>query len=228
MSFGVGMRTRLLDALVRDTISAHAISTVLSVGAGLDTRPWRLDLPAPLRWVEVDLPDMLEYKSAILEHDRPVCQIERLAADLNDTSARAAILAAAGSGPALLITEGLLSYLSASTIDNLAAEAAASPSLRCWLLDVATGALSRAVRMTQFSDIEALRAPDNIEGEQILEALSRHGWADVERRTYAIDGMKALPPGRLEAMSRARPAGADVPPPPPSSDLSGLHLLMNS
>jgi O-methyltransferase involved in polyketide biosynthesis len=35
---------------------------VINLAAGLDSRPYRMQLPALLRWVEVDLPDMLNYK----------------------------------------------------------------------------------------------------------------------------------------------------------------------
>jgi hypothetical protein len=35
----------------------------VSLGCGLDARPWRLDLPADLRWIEADLLDMLEIQS---------------------------------------------------------------------------------------------------------------------------------------------------------------------
>jgi Leucine carboxyl methyltransferase len=105
MCFGVGIRSRLLDELVLKTISANRISTVLSVGAGLDTRPWRLDLPADLHWIEVDLPAILDYKAAILDSEKPSCHVERLKADLNDPERRCAMLAAA-SEPALMITEG--------------------------------------------------------------------------------------------------------------------------
>ena len=66
MCFGIGIRSRFLDELLPDTIAKHGIATVLSVGAGLDTRPWRLELPATLRWIEVDFPDMLDYKDAIM------------------------------------------------------------------------------------------------------------------------------------------------------------------
>jgi O-methyltransferase involved in polyketide biosynthesis len=48
MCFGIGIRSRFLDKLVLDTVAEHGIATVLSIGAGLDTRPWRLELPATL------------------------------------------------------------------------------------------------------------------------------------------------------------------------------------
>ena len=48
MCFGIAIRSRFLDQLVLDTVSGQGIATVLSVGSGLDTRPWRLELPAAL------------------------------------------------------------------------------------------------------------------------------------------------------------------------------------
>src|ERR1035441_10415002 len=52
MCFGTGIRSRFLDELLLDTISAHGFATVLSVGAGLDTRPWRLEIGRAERRVE--------------------------------------------------------------------------------------------------------------------------------------------------------------------------------
>src|SRR5271165_5634765 len=60
--FGVGMRSHFMDELLLEALASQAIATVLSVGCGLDTRPWRLELPSDLRWIEVDFADMLDYK----------------------------------------------------------------------------------------------------------------------------------------------------------------------
>jgi len=54
MCFGIGVR-RFLDDLVIETVAQEKMQVVLSVGAGLDTRPWRLDLAPDLRWIESDL-----------------------------------------------------------------------------------------------------------------------------------------------------------------------------
>lgn len=221
MCFGVGMRSRILDDTILTAISQHGISTVLCVGAGLDTRPWRLELPAELLWVEVDLPAMLEYKAEILASDEPRCRLERVAADLNDAGQRSAMFAAAGTGPSLMITEGLLMYLPATTVEALAAEAAAAElsAVRYWLLDLATADLSRAVQMDKFQDVEAMRAKGNLDGEGIVEVLGRRGWVALEQRTYGAYAMKMMPPGRLAGMKMG-----EMPPPPPKGDLSGVHL----
>jgi hypothetical protein len=44
---------------------------VVKLAAGLDARPYRMNLPASLRWVEVDLPEILEKKERLLEGERP-------------------------------------------------------------------------------------------------------------------------------------------------------------
>src|SRR5271165_3563541 len=73
MCFGMGVRTRFLDELVLGTIAEQNIGTVLNLGAGLDTRPWRLALPAGLRWIEADLAPMVDYKAKIMTGERPNC-----------------------------------------------------------------------------------------------------------------------------------------------------------
>jgi O-methyltransferase involved in polyketide biosynthesis len=79
-----------------EALASRPIATVVSVGCGLDTRPWRLELPRDLRWVEVDFADMLDYKDALMSAETPRCRRERITADLNDAAQRRTIYAAAG------------------------------------------------------------------------------------------------------------------------------------
>src|SRR5213076_1466650 len=58
------VRTAILDELILRTIARDGVDCVLNLAAGLDARPWRLPLPATLRWVDVDHPEMIEYKEA--------------------------------------------------------------------------------------------------------------------------------------------------------------------
>src|SRR5262249_43663862 len=71
MRFAMGVRTRFIDDLLMELLASKKIATVASVGCGLDARPWRLDLPAELRWLEVDFPDMLDYKESVMAEETP-------------------------------------------------------------------------------------------------------------------------------------------------------------
>src|SRR5262245_18779862 len=59
------VRTHLIDELVLSSIR-NGSDRVVNLAAGLDTRPYRLDLPATLRWVEADLPDIVKEKERVL------------------------------------------------------------------------------------------------------------------------------------------------------------------
>jgi methyltransferase (TIGR00027 family) len=219
MCFGVGIRSRFLDRLVLDTVSAYGIATVLSIGAGLDTRPWRLDLPETLRWIEVDFPAMLDYKDSVLTAAAPKCRRERLPADVCDASGRESVFAAAGSGPTLMITEGLLMYLPGATVEALAANTATN----YWLLDAASPEMARRVRMDSYQSIENVRAADHLDGLQTLDVLERNGWLGLRRLSYATDVMEYAAE-RVFAMFRNLPPD-QMPKPMPAGDPSGVHLF---
>src|SRR4029453_5763600 len=74
-SWPMVVRTALLDRMILDCL-AQGADLILNLAAGLDARPYRMQLPADLPWIEVDLPGMIEYKSAILAADKPVCRLE--------------------------------------------------------------------------------------------------------------------------------------------------------
>jgi hypothetical protein len=108
MRLGIGVRCRFMDELPLEALASKPITTVLSVGCGLDTRPWRLELSPDPRWIEVDFADIPDYKDTLMSAQTLRCRRERITADLNDAVQRRIIYAAAGPAPALMITEGLL------------------------------------------------------------------------------------------------------------------------
>jgi O-methyltransferase involved in polyketide biosynthesis len=51
------------------------VDTIVNLGAGLDTRPYRLELPYRLKWFEIDFPQMIEYKNGQVADQNPRCQL---------------------------------------------------------------------------------------------------------------------------------------------------------
>ena len=105
-------RTKIIDDAIAEAI-AHGCDRVLNLAAGLDTRPYRLDLPPDFQWIEADLPQLLAEKAELLADQTPRCQLTRSAVDLADPAARDAFFDEAldGATNALVLTEGLLMYL---------------------------------------------------------------------------------------------------------------------
>ena len=193
----VGLRARTIDEMLLATVAAHGIRTVVLLGAGLDARAWRLDLPHDLRWIEIDFAPILDYKDRILVSEKPRCRRERMSADLTVASERQAVWAAAGSDSAIIITEGLLLYLPARITEALATEPSRQSGIRHWLLDIAPSALMRYAHQDHMEEIEKVRAPDRAEGQQILDLAERSGcrrlaWRNYTREGFAMAGARGM------------------------------------
>ena len=220
LRIGIAIRTRFVDELLLEALEMHPIKTVLSVGCGLDTRPWRLRLSPTLRWIEIDFGDVLDYKDRLMSGDTPNCRRERLEVDVNDPAQRRTMFEAAGPTPALLITEGLLLYLPAATVEAMAAESWKHSGVAHWISDVTTSAFSQTLGRgaDTMQPIRHVQAPDCLKGEQILEVLQRHGWTTSAMRSYIKD--VEFVRARLRRMM-----GGSAPPPLPypPGDPTGVH-----
>ena len=217
---GLAIRTRFVDELLLEALAMCPIATVLSVGCGLDTRPWRLDLRSDPRWIEIDFSDVLDYKDRLMSGETPRCRRERLTLDVNDPAQRTAMYEAAGSAPALMITEGLLLYLPAATVEALATEVRSRSSVVHWISDITTSAFSRVLGggSDTTEPIRHVQASDALKGEQILEVVRRNGWTTSAMRSYITDVAFVL--------ERVRRAMGGVAPPPlpfPPNDPTGVH-----
>ncbi|HWA08297.1 MAG TPA: SAM-dependent methyltransferase [Opitutaceae bacterium] len=132
------IRTVIIDRFIEAAIRDAGIDTVLNLGAGLDSRPYRMtSLPASLRWIEVDHPQIIDHKESLLAAEKPRCRLERIRLDLADRPARQRLLAdiSRTSGRVLVLTEGVLPYLTESAVSDLAADLHAQPNLPLWIAE---------------------------------------------------------------------------------------------
>src|SRR5690242_12400325 len=56
------LRARRLDDWTRDFLARHPDAAVLQLGCGLDSRAFRLDVPATARWYDLDFPAVIELR----------------------------------------------------------------------------------------------------------------------------------------------------------------------
>ncbi|MGA9778036.1 MAG: class I SAM-dependent methyltransferase, partial [Verrucomicrobiia bacterium] len=134
------VRTKVFDELILKAVKELGADAVVNLGAGLDTRPYRLDLPDSLVWVEADLPEMIDYKESMLGAQKARCRLERTRIDLGDAKARQELLSGidARFKKVLVVTEGLIIYLTAQAVRDLAADLKARGHMRWWLVDYAS------------------------------------------------------------------------------------------
>lgn len=135
----IAVRTHLIDGLIERLVKTENIDTVLNLAAGLDMRPYRLCLPPTLRWLEVDLPDICEYKTQkLLYGEKPVCCLERVQLDLTDIALRNDLFSRVNreSCHTLILTEGLLCYFSEGQVKQLADDLHRQAHFGWWIFEI--------------------------------------------------------------------------------------------
>lgn len=174
-------RTVLFDRFVAEGI-ANGADMVVNLAAGLDTRPYRMALPSHLQWIEVDLPDLLAYKSGMLAGETPRCILERIALDLANVSARRELFGRLSTRAtnSLIVTEGLVVYLAPEEVVALAEDLASTPVFNRWALDIVSPALLRRMQASMGKDLQQAGAPFKFAPDEGPAFFERHGWKPVE------------------------------------------------
>ena len=178
------VRTYLVDRMILRMVE-EGTGAVLNLAAGLDARPYRLPLPPDLVWVEVDLPGIMDEKEAVLRDEQPVCRLERVRLDLSDTAARRGLFERVGRAATrtLVLTEGLLVYLTRKENAALARDLAAVPGFAHWILDIPSPGLLRMLQRQIGRHLGDAGAPLKFGPEEGPEFFVPHGWRPLEVRS---------------------------------------------
>jgi methyltransferase (TIGR00027 family) len=194
VGWSVSMRTCIIDEYIHFAIRA-GVDTILNLGAGLDARPYRMDLPAALQWIEADYPQILDYKERVLAAEQPRCRLSRMRADLGERAQRQELLAAIGlhATKTLILTEGVLPYLSVEEVAALAHDLRAWEPARYWVVDYFHPAVMRFRRRGRMG--RALRnAAFRFAPPDWFGFFERHGWKPREIRYLAEQSRLAARP----------------------------------
>jgi methyltransferase (TIGR00027 family) len=159
-AWSVVVRTVIIYDLISRAIG-EGVDTILNLGAGLDTRPYRMDLPKTLHWVELDYAQVMELKEARLADEQPRCRLERINLDLTDRAARRQFLADMNKQATkiLVLTEGVAPYLTEADVAVLADDLRIADKVRFWIIDYFS---PKAIRPKRFVPARR-RAPGSCE-----------------------------------------------------------------
>ena len=188
----IGLRTRHYDDLVVSATAAD-IEQVVLLAAGLDTRAFRLPLPADVSVYELDQPQVMAFKDDVLARAdaTPACRRVSVGTDLR--GGWPAELTAAGfdaAVPTVWVAEGLLAYLPAEAerrlVDDVTRLSAAGSRF----------ALDRIVDVGRLahdaSSLDRLSDRSGLEMRQLLSTQARPDVADLLReRGWAVEEQSA-------------------------------------
>jgi methyltransferase (TIGR00027 family) len=203
VGYSVVVRTVVIDDFVRDAI-ARGVDTVLNLGAGLDARPYRMDLPPTLRWIEVDVPSIIEQKTRALEGETPRCRLSHETFDLRDRERFRALLAdaAAGSSGVLVLTEGVIPYLTAEDVAAMARDLRSRPEVRSWIVDYFSRDVLRYRERSGMSK-KMKNAPFRFAPDDWFGFFEERGWKPTKVRYLAEEGERMHRPIPFPRLFRA-------------------------
>ena len=186
------VRTAVLDELILRTIEREGVDTVLNLAAGLDARPYRLPLPSSLRWIEVDFPDVIAYKTSQLTDARPACKLEHVGIDLTDLQRRRVLFGQVGAAArrVLVVSEGLLIYLTPEQVAALARDLATPSAFRWWLIDLASPRLLKMMERTWGRAVAAGNAPFQFAPAEGTTFFQPAGWREAEFRSMWEESLR--------------------------------------
>jgi methyltransferase (TIGR00027 family) len=214
MIWSVALRTHIIDDFILQAVS-QGTDAVLCLGAGLDTRPYRLSLPESLCWIEVDLPQIIELKESQLASERPRCRLERIRLDLTDVPARRRLFADVGARfrQVLVLTEGVIPYLTVEVAGELADELRSQRTFTRWIVDYFSPGVLRGSATSRW---RMPNAPFRFFPADYFGFFKAHGWDVSQARYLTEEGrrlrrptpfpwlMRVLIQLRLAFLSRAR------------------------
>jgi methyltransferase (TIGR00027 family) len=186
MAWAMIVRTAVFDEVIRERVKSSGVDLVLNLAAGLDARPWRMtELPATLRWVDVDLPGILDYKLDTLKNEKTVCRYEAIRLDLTDQPKRQALFSQLGGETkrALVVTEGLLIYLGDDEVAALARDLHTSPTFQWWLIDLINPRLKKMMDRTVGKQLTAGNAPFKFAPAAGTKFFEPFGWRELDFRS---------------------------------------------
>ena len=185
----VAVRTRFIDDCVAQHAAAEGFAQLVNLGAGMDTRPYRLGCYRAFAngAFDVDMAVVNEGRARIfgevLGAPEPRCPVTTVDLDFLDAEKNLATeLSKAGPGPrfdasapTVFVSEGLIMYLGAAGKLKLIADVStvAAPG-SVFVLQFMDASQSAAARANPATLVHALSV-----GEATQE-LTRHGWTDLQ------------------------------------------------
>ena len=109
-------RHRVIDDLLREELSTNPDLQIVIIGAGFDSRAYRL--PGGI-WIELDEPQIIQYKNQRLMVSDCKNQLQRIPIDFSNDSLADKLAPYSGSQHVIVVIEGVFMYLSTTQITQL-------------------------------------------------------------------------------------------------------------
>ncbi|MGA3092455.1 MAG: SAM-dependent methyltransferase [Terriglobales bacterium] len=200
--WAIVIRTCIIDEYIHFALK-QGIDAVLNLGAGLDTRPYRMNLPSTLLWIEADYPKVIDYKQQRLFDHSPRCRLEHVSVNLANLDERRALLESTKSRTTklLILSEGVIPYLSVEEVRSLAEDLKALDRVCYWIVDYHSPEIVKLRR--RFGIQRRLQnAPFRFTPADWFAFFRERGWYATEIRYLAEEGERLQRPLEVPLLYR--------------------------
>lgn len=183
VEWSVISRTIIIDRFIQKLVQSGSVDSVLNLGAGLDTRPYRLNLPSDLKWVEVDHPDIIRHKNEILKSEKPYCQLLRVELDLANRIERKKFFTDIlnTSKSVLVLTEGVLFYLNEEQVAGLGEDLYLQSRFCFWIAEYLHPRVYPHLK-TRTHKVKMRNSPFLFFPKNWFDFFKNLGWVELETR----------------------------------------------
>jgi O-methyltransferase involved in polyketide biosynthesis len=134
-----------------------------------------------LHWVEVDYPTIIDYKERLLGSEKPAVKLEHIALDLANIEERRKLFDRlnANSRCALVLTEGVVPYLTEEQVASLAEDLHAQKNFPFWIAEYYAPEIYRYFKNRRRNE-QMKNAPFRFFPTDWFGFFRSHGWVPQE------------------------------------------------
>lgn len=173
-------RHRLIDDLIRQRLTEDPAVRVVLLGAGFDTRAFRLEGG---RWWEIDDPQLLAFKEERLPAATARNPLTRVPVDFQTDDLAAHLASLAGDDRALVVVEGVTMYLDDETLADLAGTVRSALPRATLVCDLMTPAFARTFSRSLRRELARLGATFSRRRGHPRRIIERAGYTARERHS---------------------------------------------
>jgi methyltransferase (TIGR00027 family) len=177
------IRHRIIDDYLKDELKKKKDLSIITIGSGFDTRPYRLDGGT---WIEIDEPQIIGHKNDRLPLEGCPNTLKRISIDFANETLESKLEMISRANQTVFVIEGVFMYLEVETIKNMLSAIQTISSNHILLCDLMTKRFFEKYAKKVY--LKLVKASDKITARpDHLDAIFiQHGYEVVEHTPIYI------------------------------------------